>query len=109
MRLSNYGGSTTFDISFGQTNICDASTEIRKDLCDSSSAVVENMQDPRKFYAPDSPVFNNSDSDQDLYESAEEIPEQEDQGDEQVGVRLHVSFAWLVSASTNNPKVAATV
>jgi hypothetical protein len=70
------------------------------------------MQDPRKFYAPDSPMFNNSDSDQDLYKSAEETLEQEDQGDEQVGgksVGLYVSFAWLVSASTNNPKVAATV
>ena len=113
VRLSNYGESTTYDIPFGQTNICDASAEIRKDLCDNSSAVVEHMQDPRKFYAPDSPVFNNnSDSDQDLYKSAEETLKQEDQSNGQVGgnsVGLYVSFAWPVSASINNPKVAATV
>ena len=69
----------------------------------------EEHAGPTEVLRPRLPVFNNSDSDQDLYELAEEIPKQEDKGDEQVGVRLHVSFAWLVSASTNNPKVAATV
>jgi hypothetical protein len=73
------------------------------------------MQDPRMFYASDSPVFNGSDSDQEVYESAEETLGPEGQGDEQVGgnsVGLHVSFAssWLVSVGTNNNKAAcATV
>jgi hypothetical protein len=70
------------------------------------------MHDPRKFYASDSPVFNNSDSDQELYKSAEESLGPEDQGDEQVGghsVGLHVSYAQPVSVSTNNPKASATV
>ena len=59
--------------------------------CDRSLAEVEHTQDPRKFYALDSPVFNNSDSDQ-LYESAKETLELVNQGDEQVGgVGLHVS------------------
>jgi hypothetical protein len=73
------------------------------------------MQDPRKFYALDSPVFNNSDpdSDQELYKSAEETLEPEDQDYEQVGgnsVGLHVSHgcAWPVSVSTDNPKAAAS-
>ena len=55
------------------------------------------MQDPRKFYAPDSLVSNNnSNSDQDLYKSAEETLKQEDQSNGQVGgnsVGLYVSFA----------------
>jgi hypothetical protein len=58
------------------------------------------MQDPRKFYASDSPVFTNSDSDEELYVSAEEPEDQEqlDAGGNSVG--LHVSFTWPVSLST---------
>jgi hypothetical protein len=56
-------------------------------------------QDPRDFYASDSPVFNNSDSDQEVYESAEEFVETletEDRGGEQVsssstGIRVSIS------------------
>ena len=59
--------------------------------CDRSLAEVEHTQDPRKFYASDSPVFNDSDAD---YESAQETLEPENEGDEQVGdVGLHVSLA----------------
>jgi hypothetical protein len=65
------------------------------------------MQDPRKFYASDSPVFTNSDSDQELYVSAEEPEDQEQARGNSVG--LHVSFAWPVLVSTNNPKATATV
>ena len=71
---------------------------------------MEHVQDPRKFYAPDSPVHNNSDSDQQSYKSAEETLEAEDQGDEQVGgnsaglhVSLHVSSAWSISAVPTIP------
>jgi hypothetical protein len=68
------------------------------------------MQDPRKFYASDSPVFDYSDSDEESYKSAEDTLEPGDQ--EQArgnSVGLHVSFAWPVSVSTNNPKPTATV
>lgn len=33
----------------------------------------ERMQDPRDFYASDSPVFGDSDSDQEWFESAEDF------------------------------------
>jgi hypothetical protein len=107
VRLSNYGGSTTFDVSFEQTSIYEGSAGTRKDSHDGSPAEVERMQDPRMFYASDSPVFYGSDSDQEVYESAEETLEPEGQADEQVdgnSVGLHVSFAssWLVSVSTKS-------
>jgi len=56
-------------------------------------------------------VFSDPGSDQELYKSAEETLDPEDQGDEQVGgdsVGLQVSSAWHVSVSTNNLKAAAT-
>jgi hypothetical protein len=75
------------------------------DRSSAALAEVEHMQDPRKFYASDSPVFNNSDSDLELYESAKETLEPENQGDEQVGgAGLHVSLAWPVSVITNRSK-----
>lgn len=76
----------------------------------------EPIQDPRNFYAADSPVFSNSDSDQELYESAvdfEETLEPEDQDGERAGgssLGLRVSFScltWPVFA--NNSEAAATV
>ena len=65
------------------------------------------MQDPRKFYTSDSPVFTNSDSDQEWYVSAEEPEDQEQASGNSAG--LHMSFAWPVSVSTNNSKATATV
>jgi hypothetical protein len=69
----------------------------------------EPIQDPRNFYAVDSPVSRNSDSDQELYESAEDFEETlepEDQGVEQVGgssLGLGVSFSRFTCAVfTNN-------
>jgi len=61
----------------------------------------ESIQDPRNFYTADSPVFSNSDSDQELYESAEDFEETLgplDQGGKQVGgssLGLRVSFSCL--------------
>jgi hypothetical protein len=62
----------------------------------------EHTQDPRDFYASDSPVLNNSDSDQEVYESAEDFAETletEDRGGEQVGsssTGIRVSISRLV-------------
>jgi hypothetical protein len=61
----------------------------------------EPIQDPRNFYAADSPVFSDSDSDQELYESAEDFEETlepEGQGGERVGgssLGLRVSLSRL--------------
>lgn len=105
VKLSSYGGSMAFDSFFEQINTHEGSAGIRRGPCDESSAEVDPVQDPRRFYASDSPVFNNSDSDQEMYRSAEETFEPEDQGGGRVvsSVGLHVSFAWPVSSSTDNP------
>ena len=57
-------------------------------------------------------MFNSSNLNQELYESAEEMLELEDQGDEQVSgnsVGLHMSFTWPISINTNHPKVTTMV
>jgi hypothetical protein len=52
------------------------------------------MQDPRNFYASDSPVFNDSDSDEESYKSAEDTFEPGDQAQARGNsVGLHVSSA----------------
>ena len=67
-----------------------------------TSPANEHAQDPRDFYASDSPVLNNSDSDQEVYESAEDFAETletEDRGGEQVGsssTGIRVSISRLV-------------
>jgi hypothetical protein len=61
----------------------------------------EHFQDPRNFYASESPVSRNSDSeDHELYESAEEfgkILEPEGQNSGQVGVKdINISGTRVV-------------
>ncbi|KAI0250718.1 hypothetical protein BJV78DRAFT_1154849 [Lactifluus subvellereus] len=60
-------------------------TRTQRDTHDRSSIEVEQIlppndpaQDPRDFYAPDSPVFDYPDSDQELYESAKEFEENDE-------------------------------
>jgi hypothetical protein len=61
----------------------------------------EPIQDPWNFYAVDLPVFSDSNSDQELYESAEDFKETlepEGQGGERVGgssLGLRVSLSRL--------------
>jgi len=73
-------------------------------------------KETRKFYAAGSPVSRNSDSDQELYESAEDFEETlepDDQDVEQVGgssLGLGVSFSHITcTVFTNNSEAAATV
>ena len=74
------------------------------------------IQDPRNFYAADSPVSRNFDSDQELYESAEDFEETlepEGQGVEEVSdssLGLGVSLSrFSCTVFTNNSEAAASV
>lgn len=61
----------------------------------------DHVHDPWRFYASDLLVFNSSDSDQELYESAEETLEPEDQGDGEAdgsSVGSHVGVACPIMA-----------
>ncbi|KAI0284387.1 hypothetical protein BC826DRAFT_1109770 [Russula brevipes] len=93
-----------------RTTICIGSGGTRNDPCDSLRSTiilpaVEHIRDPRNFYALDSPVLSNSNSEEESesYESAwdfEERLEPEDNGGRQVGG----SSAGLHSGLSRDPK-----
>jgi hypothetical protein len=113
---------------FTKASVPAPSEGTQRDVCDRSSVEVERIlpplqadepiQDPRNFYASDSPVFEEIDSDQERYKSADEFEgsiEPEGQGNGMTGdnnARLNVTFfhvtcvPLLMDASATPPVIS---